>query len=402
MKKSVLACSAALSAGSLLAGLYGDVPDAKHAWSVHDMNRPNPVKVTAAKEVGQPPSDAVVLFDGTKESFDRNWCDSKGEPSKWVYDADERSFGLKMQCKEGRWMTGAGPVFTKDKFGDCQLHLEFKYPADITGSGQMRGNSGVFLMGMYEIQVMESFDTDPAKMTNPNYADGQCGAVYAENPPLVNANRRPGEWQSYDIVFHQPVWKGKELVHPGSVTVFLNGVLVQDHWEMEGLTTHCRRKPLAPHDTARQFNFQDHGCPLSFRNVWLRPLKSRWDNLTHSTMSAKTDEVMKLRQQTASALYAKLEKPLKPTMENVMAMGEVVSYVNEGEFAAVWKKIAAEYQTVLDGMTDEQLTAQKDKLLGLRRGLDALVRGGVSPEARSICDRITAVSQRLDWEKKNK
>ena len=349
----VLTFGVAFAAGRALAGLYGDTPDAKHAWCVHDCNRPNPVKVAPAVSVGQPPSDAVVLFDGTAESLAKNWCDKNGQATKWVYDAEERTFGLKLQCEKGKWTTGAGTIFTKEKFGDCQLHLEFKYPADIKGGGQMRGNSGVFLMGMYEIQVMESFDTDPADMKNPNYADGQCGAVYAENPPLVNANRRPGEWQSYDIVFHQPVWNEKTLVHPGSVTVFLNGVLVQDHWEMEGLTTHCRRRALAPHDAVRQFQLQDHGCPLSFRNVWLRPLASRWDNFTHSAMSAKEDEVMKVRRETAAALFAKIADPDEVSAKNLQSLAEVIAYANEAPYAEKFWACLVAYRAKADKPEDE-------------------------------------------------
>ena len=392
---------AALAAGSVFAGghgIYGDLPDAKHAWSVHDRNRPNPVKVESAKEIGQPPSDAVVLFDGTKESLDRNWSDASGKPTKWIYDAEERSFGLRLKTDKG-WSTGAGPIFTKAAFGDCQLHIEFKHPADLKGTDQMRGNSGVFLMGNYEIQVMESYLTNPADMKEPNYADGQCGAVYAENPPLVNANRKAGEWQVYDIVFHQPIWNGQTLLHPGSVTVFLNGVLIQDHWEMEGLTTHCHRRPLAPHPTTGRLQLQDHGCPLSFRNVWYRPLASRWDNLTHSAMSADPDKVMALRRETAAKLYADLAKPLEPTIPNVMAMAEVISYAKEGEYAKTWKSLAEAFHGVLDKMTDDELNAKKDELLRLRNQLDTLIKAGVVPQNCGTRIRINAASLRLKWEK---
>lgn len=368
MKKAFFIGVVAGMAGSTFAGLYGAAPDAKHAWAVHDWNRPNPVKVTAGATVGQPPSDAVVLFDGTQASLSANWCDRKGEPTKWLYDADEKSFGLKLQCAEGKWTTGAGPIFTKTKFGDCQLHLEFKYPADITGSGQMRGNSGVFLMGNYEIQVMESFDTDPAAMKNPNYADGQCGAVYAETPPLVNANRRPGEWQSYDIVFHQPVWDGTTLLHPGSVTVFLNGVLVQDHWEMEGLTTHAARRPLRPHDTTGALQLQDHGCPLSYRNVWYRPLASRWANTTHSTLSAKEEDVMALRRETAAKLFAKIADPAAVTADNLLALGEVVSYANEDPYRAAFDKCLTAYRATIQ---------TEDEKKRVNQGLRVLVKAGI-------------------------
>ena len=352
MNKMMIVGAATIAAGSVFAGLYGDTPDAKHAWSVHDRNRPNPVKVESAKEIGQPPSDAVVLFDGTKESLDKNWSDAGGNPTKWIYDPVEKSFGLKLKTDKG-WSTGAGPIFTRAAFGDCQLHIEFKHPADLKGTDQMRGNSGVFLMGNYEIQVMESYLTNPADMKEPNYADGQCGAVYAENPPLVNANRPAGEWQVYDIVFHQPIWEGLKLVHPGSVTVFLNGVLVQDHWEMEGLTTHCCRRPLAPHPTTGRLQLQDHGCPLAYRNVWYRPLASRWANTTHSTLTANENDVMALRRETADALYAKIKDPNEVSAKNLMALAEVISYANEGKFADSFKKCLKDYRAKANKSADE-------------------------------------------------
>ena len=327
-------------------GVYGDVPDAKHAWAVHDWNRPKPAKVEPAAYVKTgAPSDAIVLFDGTKESFERNWCDKDGNPSRWKL-GDEGDFYCVPDWKNG------GNIRTRAEFGDCQLHIEYRHEADITDFGkgpQMRGNSGVFLMGTetgHEVQVLESYSTSAEQEGKEgyvdNYADGQAGSVYAENPPLVNPARKIGGWQVYDIVFHQPVWDGLKLVHPGSVTVFFNGVLVQDHWEMEGLTTHCRRRKLAPHDKVRQFQLQDHGCPLSFRNVWLRPLASRWDNLTHSAMSAKEDEVMKVRRETAAKLFAKIADPDEVSAKNLQDLAEVIAYANEAPYAeAFWKCLLA-------------------------------------------------------------
>ena len=399
MKKTIGMVSAALAAGSVFAGVYGDVPDAKHAWAVHDWNRPKPAKVEPADyvKVGAP-SDAIVLFDGTKESFEKNWCDSKGNPSQWKL-GDEGDFYCVPDWKNG------GGIQTRAEFGDCQLHIEYRHEADITDGGkgpQMRGNSGVFLMGNYEIQVLESYYTSRERMGKDgyvdNYTDGQAGSVYAENPPMVNPQRKPGEWQVYDIVFHQPVWKGAQLVHPGSVTVFFNGVLVQDHWEMEGLTTHCKRRPLAPHATKGPLSLQDHGCTVHFRNIWLRPLPSRWDNLTHSVLSANEDEVMKLRRATAKELYAKIAKPIQPTVENMMAMVEVISYAKEGEMQDAWTKLAHDFHAVLDKMSDDELNAKKDQLLKLRNQLDTLVKGGVIRQSCGTRIRINAASLRLKWE----
>ena len=371
--KNILALVFAAAPVLALAGLYGDTPDSRHAWAVHDWNRPKPAKVEVdAKGV---PSDAVVLFDGTKESFERNWRDKDGNPSKWSYFGDGYFYTVP------GWKNG-GSIFTRDEFGDCQLHLEYRHdPENIYSDKgpQMRGNSGVFLMGNYEVQVLESYYTSRDAEGTPeyvdNYADGQAGAVYAENPPAVNPARRPGEWQVYDIVFHQPVWKGETLVHPGSITVFFNGVLVQDHWEMEGLTTHCRRRPLAPHAAKGPLQLQDHGCIVQFRNVWYRPIPSRWDNLVHSDMSACPRKVMELRRETAAKLFAKIADPGAATAENVKALGEVISYANEGEYcAAFWRALEA-YRA---NPGDEKEVAEVNK------ALDVLIRNDVIPASAKL------------------
>ena len=374
---SFLFAASALVPGALFAGLYGDTPNATHAWSVHDGNRPKPSRVTV-DEKGVP-SDAIVLFDGTKESFEKNWCDGKGNPAKWIVNDD------------GTFSCGTGFKFgecrTREEFGDCQLHIEYKHPANITtigGNAQMRGNSGVFLMGPkygYEVQVLESYYTCKELDGTPefiqNYADGQAGAVYAENPPLVNPQRKPGEWQVYDIVFHQPVWKGSQLLHPGSITVFFNGVLVQDHWEMEGQTTHCRRRPLAPHPTKGPLSLQDHGCPVSFRNIWLRPLASRWDNLTHSDMSADPEKVMAERRATAAKLYAKIADPKSATADNIKALAEVISYADEGVYAADFRNALEAYRAK---------PSDANEIKSVNNALDVLIRNKVIPEAAKIAN----------------
>lgn len=356
----------------ILAALYGDVPDAKHAWAVHDWNRPKPTKVTPAENCGGAPSDAIVLFDGTEESFRRNWCDSNGKPSKWLLGTEGDFYSAP------GWKNGGG-IFSREHFGDCQLHLEFRHDENVDAgdSGpQMRGNSGVFLMGPqygYEIQVLESYYTSrEAKGTKEyvdNYTDGQAGSVYAENPPLVNPARKPGKWQTYDIVFHQPVWDGLKLLHPGSVTVFFNGVLVQDHWLIEGLTTHCSRRPLKPHPAKGPLHFQDHGCKVHFRNIWYRPIASRWSNRTNSSYSADENDVMALRRDTAGKLYNKIENPSEVSSKNLLALAEVISYANEGVFAESFKKVLEAYRLKPDG--------DKEKV---NNQLKVLIRGKVISE----------------------
>ena len=379
MKSAKLVALSALSLPvAALAGLYGDIPDATHAWSVHDENRPKPSRVTV-DEKGIP-SDAIVLFDGTKASMEKNWTNGEnGDPSKWIVDEEEGSFS----CGTGFTF---GECATREEFGDCQLHIEYRHPADtvsINGNAQMRGNSGVFLMGQrygYEVQVLESYYTCKELEGQPefiqNYADGQAGSVYAENPPLVNPQRKPGEWQVYDIVFHQPIWKDGVLLHPGSLTVFFNGVLVQDHWEMEGETTHCRRRPLAPHPTKGPLSLQDHGCPVSFRNIWIRPLASRWDNLTHSNMSADPAKVLETRRATAAALYAKIADKKAATAANVLALGEVVSYSNEARYAT-------EFWNALEAYRASKPTDKKE-VANVNNRLGALIRANIIAESDKI------------------
>ena len=224
LKKYIFPAAAVAALGAV-ADPSGDRPDATHAWAVHDTNRPNPVKVDA--QPGKPPSDAIVLFDGTEESFQANWKNQKPKSRRMHWIVADGT----VTCVPGK-----GSIMTKENFADCQLHVEWKVPEKVDKDF---GNSGImFLDGLYEVQVLESSNVEPSRsLWKPtNYADGQAGAVYGQNPPLVQPCRKPGEWQTYDIVFHPPLYDGKRLVDPGSVTVFFNGVLVQDCFPFQGRT----------------------------------------------------------------------------------------------------------------------------------------------------------------------
>jgi len=385
--RMMVAALAAGSAATVMAGLYGDTPDALHAWAVHDMNRPVPKKITA--EPGQPPSDAIVLFDGT--SLD-NWESTKGEPTKWrLVDGALES------------VKGAGYIRTKQSFGDCQLHIEWAAPTRVEGQGQGRGNSGVFLMGSYEIQVLDSYETEvlpDGSNKNPNYADGQAASVYAENPPMVNACRKPGEWQTYDIVFHQPIWEGETLKWPGSVTVFHNGVLVQDHWEMEGLTTHCRRRPLKPHANKLPLQLQDHGNPVRFRNIWLREIPSRYANTTHGGPAANEADVMALRRETAAKLYARAN-PADPNKAAALhRLLEVISYEKTEPRINEIKTIANAYLAELGGMDKQKLEGRKGEIIGLRNAFNVLIRNKVLPEDCTLRAGLQKIINEQGFEKK--
>lgn len=224
---------------------------AQYQWAVHDPNRPLPDVVTpAARE--KPPSDAIVLFDGKDLS---QWLSVKdGGPAKWNVREDYMEI-----VKE------TGDIRTKRAFGDCQLHIEWAAPAKIAGESQDRGNSGVYLMSKYEIQVLDTY-------SNVSYADGLAAAVYGQSPPMVNASLPPGQWQTYDIIFRRPVFKAKRVVRPATITVFHNGVLVQDNFEIEGATVWKQRAKYHPHPDKLPILLQDHGSPVRYRNIWIREL----------------------------------------------------------------------------------------------------------------------------------
>ena len=200
-----------------------------------------------------PPSDAVVLFDGKSLS---EWRSSDGSPARWLV----RSGYMEVAA-------GTGGIATVRQFGDVQLHVEWASPNPPKGTDQDRGNSGVFLMGRYEVQVLDSYG-------NVTYPDGQAGAVYGQYPPLVNASRPPGVWQTYDIVFHRPRFgAGGALVSPAVLTVFHNGVLIQDGVTLTGPTAHQSRPAYTSHPDRLPISLQDHAHPVRFRNIWVRELE---------------------------------------------------------------------------------------------------------------------------------
>ncbi|MFK7819868.1 MAG: DUF1080 domain-containing protein [Planctomycetaceae bacterium] len=228
----------------------------KTGWRAHDLKRPaapvvNPGKSTLPTGV---PSDAIVLFDGKDLS---KWRNAQGKDAGWkIVDGAMES------------VAGSGYVYSREEFGDCQLHVEWASPATVKGNGQGRGNSGVFLMGDYEVQVLDSFE-------NPTYVDGSAGSIYGQYPPLVNVSRKPGEWQSYDIVFTAPRFEedGK-LKSAARITVLHNGVVIQANSEIIGPTAWIVHEEYKK-KTKGPIGLQDHGNPVRYRNIWVRPLKPR-------------------------------------------------------------------------------------------------------------------------------
>ena len=236
--------------GLFLTGITGPAcaqiaPEETEVWE------PEPPIVTTTD--GNSPSDAIVLFDGTSAD---EWTSSDGGPAGWrIADGAMTVVG------------GAGSIRTKRGFGDVQLHIEWRTPAVVEGEGQGRGNSGVFFMERYEVQVLDSYD-------NRTYSNGQAGSLYKQHIPLVNASRPPGVWQTYDIVFRAPRFDTDgAVVRPAYVTVFHNGVLIQDNVELAGPTVFRGHPEYEAHADRLPISLQDHGNPVSYRNIWVRRLE---------------------------------------------------------------------------------------------------------------------------------
>lgn len=233
---------------SMLAGILFALPNSLQAVEyLNGIQWEEPKVVTPGKKNSDPPSDAVVLFDGQ-------------DLSKWKN-------GENWPVKEGVAFSGKGQIVSKDEFGDCQLHIEWSSPSVVKGDGQGRGNSGVFLMGKYEIQVLDSYE-------NKTYFDGQAGAIYKQTPPAVNAMRGPGEWNAYDIFWTAPKFADDgKLISPAYITAVHNGVLILNHFELKGDTPFNRPPAYTMHKEKGPIALQDHGNPVRFRNIWVREFK---------------------------------------------------------------------------------------------------------------------------------
>jgi hypothetical protein len=255
------AVATALVAIGLAACLASDdtrAPATAARWRQHDVRRPEPpvIEPADAAVAVRPPRDAIVLFDGTNLGA---WKSRFGGPARW-----------KVDCGVLETVPGAGMIETKASFGDVQLHVEWAAPNPPVGTGQDRGNSGVFLMGQFEIQVLDSYRAK-------TYADGQAGAIYGQFPPLSNASRPPGEWQTYDIAFRRPRFdRAGKPIEPARITVFFNGVLVQNNEEPFGATSWLEWEPYdASRGDRGPIALQDHDHPVRYRNIWVRELPER-------------------------------------------------------------------------------------------------------------------------------
>jgi hypothetical protein len=315
-------------------------------YDIHSTDRPYPEVVdpgtpSSLDEAGQPPSDAIVLFDGSDLS---QWLTRDSEPADWKVGNGY------IECVPGK-----STIYSKQSFGDCQLHIEWATPAQVEGKGQGRGNSGVYLMGLYEVQVLDSYQ-------NTTYPDGQAAALYGQYPPEVNASRQPGVWQTYDIIFHRPRFSPTgEVIKPALITVLHNGVLVQDHVQLTGPTMNRLRLDYYAHDSRLPISLQNHRNPVRFRNIWVRDLEQDKEQATTSMArsNASPDIV---------AMAGTFQNPDNPDDRIVLAAKEGQLFVKEmtSRDIALHPQSGSSFYAYEDQLQINIRTNREGKVSGLR------------------------------------
>ena len=358
---------------------YGDPPDETHPWAVHDRNRPQPPRVipgtvSTQEQPGKAPSDAIILFDGKDIS---GWeADKPGnEATKWIVKDGA------MQC-----VPGSGYIRTKEKFGDIQLHVEWAAPSQVQGSSQGRGNSGIFLPGEVEVQVLDNYD-------NPTYADGFAGSVYGINPPMANPLHKPGEYQTVDILFRRPIFKDGKQLDAGRVTVFVNGVVTQESTPLEGSGGHMGRSRPRPFPEKGPIKFQDHGNPVRFRNVWVRPLPPRSIEggtdgaLTPEATKAKRAEIAKMVREDAAKLQGN---------EQMYRLLESLVYENDPATAQKAEQQVTAYVAALKATP----AGKRDEGRRLQSTLQYMTRHKILPANYPAKVEIDALVKAQGWDKR--
>jgi len=294
-----------------------------------------------------------------------------------------------MEC-----VPGSGYIRTKEKIPDCQLHVEWAAPTNVQGESQGRGNSGVFLMGLVEIQVLDNNN-------NPTYADGFAGSMYGVSPALANALRPPGEFQTYDIVFRHPVYKDGKAIDPGYATVFENGVLVLDHAMIEGETGHMRRSKPQSFPEAAPLKLQDHGNPVRYRNIWYRSLPPRPSQggtdgflSTEATLNKRSELAAMIRKDAEQ-----LKNASNPVPE-MLRLAESLVYEHDDAVAERAKQLADQYLEDLQKLSPDQLTAKKDEIKHLRDVSRYLAKWGVIPDDAEPKLQVEQIVKDHNWDKK--
>ncbi|MEZ5301357.1 MAG: DUF1080 domain-containing protein [Verrucomicrobiales bacterium] len=360
---------------------YGDPPDETHPWAVHDMNRPQPPRVepgtfSTQAEPGKPPSDAVILFDGTEASM-KNWTFGKPDKSWALVDGA-------FQC-----VPGSGSAVTKEQFGDCQLHIEWSAPTDVKGDSQGRGNSGVFLPGNTEVQVLDNYN-------NPTYADGFAGSVYGVMPPMANALRKPGEWQVYDIVFRRPLFKDGKEIDPGRVTVFCNGVLLQDSTPLEGGGGHKGRSHPRAFPEKGPLSLQDHGNTTRFRNIWYRPLPPRAaEGGTDGQLSPEATEAKR------KEIAAEIRKDAagKQGKDKMLRLMESLCYEVDPAALEQSTKMLDEFLAGVKATPKDKAEGRKGEVMQVRNAVDYLMKHKRLPGDFAAKGAINEIVKENGWDK---
>ncbi|MFP6874195.1 MAG: family 16 glycoside hydrolase [Verrucomicrobiales bacterium] len=365
----------ALSVSSASAQFHGDPPDDTHPWAVHDMNRPQPPLVTPGKTPGAPPSDAIVLFDGTAASFKANW-----EHEKKDRKADWQVVDGAVQCAKN-----SGTIRSRAQFADCQLHVEWAAPSKVQGSSQGRGNSGIFLMGATEVQVLDNFK-------NPTYPDGFAGSVYGVMPPAANPLHAPGQWQSYDIIFRRPVVKDGVVLDGGSFTVLINGVVVQDSTPLEGGGGHKGRSKPKVFPEKGPLKIQDHGNPVRFRNIWYRPLRKRpVDGGTDGKLSVAA--TMAKRAEIAADL--RRDAAAKKGKDRLLCLMESLCYEVDDEAVAVAEE---EGEAFMAGVKANP-AGRKGDVIQVNNAVKYLVKHERMPSDHPVIEELKALIKVNGWDK---
>lgn len=364
---------------------YGDPPDATHPWAIHDMNRPQPPRVepgtfSSQEQPGTPPADAIILFGGKPEEIEK-WQSDKpaGEPTKWVVK------GGALQC-----VPGSGYIRTREEFADCQLHIEWSAPGKVEGNSQGRGNSGVFLMGQVEVQVLDNYN-------NPTYPDGFASSIYGINPPLVNPLRAPGEWQTYDIIFRRPIFSEGKEIDPGYITVFVNGVLTQDHTPLEGGGGHKARSKPRPFPDKGPLKLQDHGNPVRYRNIWYRPLPKRATEGGESSRMSEEATAAKRAQIAGSvrADAAKLEGSAK-----LLRLFESLCYADNDEARHAAMLMMGAFATEMKNTPPGRIESKKGEIMQVTNALRYLAQFKIIPADLDAKEDLEAIVRERDWEPK--
>jgi len=368
---------------------YGDAPDATHPWAIHDWNRPQPPRVEPLPydaEKAKPPVGAVVLFDGTEAAL-ANWeCDKpEGGASKWIVKDGA------LQC-----VPKSGYVRTKAKFGDCQLHVEWAAPTPPQGESQGRGNSGIFLPGGIECQVLDNYD-------NETYADGFACSLYGIRPPLANALRKPGEWQAIDITFRRPVYEGSKLVQPGFMTVYCNGVLVQNKTQLEGTGGHKKRAKPGPYPEVGPLKLQDHGNPVRFRNIWYVALPPRTAADDAGISGPLSEEAATAqRKEIAAKVRADAAKLGEKPLDQLLRLAESLIYEKD---EATQKDVCAKLGTYVAGLQQlpkGKLNDKKDEVKRVRSAFQYLTQCGCCGEGCAPCADLEKLVKAQGWDKEKK